>query len=135
MVIWYIIQLLQSFAVSHIVERPDPIENVSVQDMGSRWVLITWSVPYNGNSEIMEYIIYIINVQSNAIFIANVSSDSMRNRQAMSSPTMSYNVTENILPAMLYQFTIVACNELGCGELGQPSITGPTVLERKYNST
>ena len=125
-------QLLQSFAVSQIVERPDPIENVSVQDIGSRWALIEWSVPYNGNSEIMGYIIYIRNVQTNAIFTANVSSDSMRKRQAMSSPTMSYNVTENILPAMLDQFIVVACNELGCGELGQPSITGPTVPERKY---
>ena len=101
--------------------------------MGSRWALITWSVPYNGNSEIMGYIIYIRNVQINAIFIANVSSDSMRKRQAMSSPTMSYNVTENILPAMLYQFIIVACNELGCGELGQPSPTIRTGEERKHN--
>ena len=80
----------------------------------------------------MGYIIYIRNVQSNAIFTANVSSDSMRKRQTMSSPTMSYNVTENILPAMLYQFIVVACNELGCGELGQPLMTGSTVPERKY---
>ena len=101
--------------------------------MGSRWVLITWSVPYNGNSEIMGYIIYIRNVQSNATFTANVLSDSMRKRQAMSSPTMSYNVTENILPAMLYQFTVAACNELGCGELGQPSPTIHSNEERKHN--
>ena len=97
--------------------------------MGSRWVLITWSVPFNGNSEIMGYIIYIRNVQINAMFIANVSSDSMRKRQTMSS----LNVTENILPAMLYQFTVVACNELGCGELGQPSPTIRTNEERKQS--
>ena len=102
--------------------------------MGSRWVFITWSVPYNGNSEIMGYIIYIRNVPTNATFIANVSSDSMRKRQTMSSLTISHNVTENILPAMLYQFTVVACNELGCGELGQPSPTILTDPERKYNS-
>ena len=99
--------------------------------MGSRWVLITWSIPYNGNSEIIGYIIYIRNVQINATLIANVSSDSMRNKQAMSSLTISHNVTENILPAMLYQFIIVACNELGCGELGQPSPTIRTNEERK----
>ena len=44
----------------------------------------------------------------------------------------SYNVTENILPAMLYQFTAVACNELGCGELGQPSPAMLTGEECKH---
>ena len=117
----------------HTLERPDRIENVTVQDMGSRWVLIEWIVPYNGNSGIMGYIVYIRNVRSEAIFTVDVSSDSMRKRQTMSSPTMSYNVTENILPAMLYQFTAVACNELGCGEFGQPSPTILTDEERKYN--
>ena len=101
--------------------------------MGSRWVLITWSVPYNGNSEIMGYIIYIRNVHINATLIANVSSDSIRKRQAMSSLNISHIVTVNILPAMLYQFTVVACNELGCGELGQPSPTIRTNEERKHS--
>ena len=117
-----------------IIERPEPIENVTVQAVGSRWALITWSVPYNGNSEIMGYVIYIINVPTNAMFIANVSSDSIRKRQAMSSLTISHNVTENILPAMLYQFIVVACNELGCGELRQPSPTILTDPERKHIS-
>ena len=114
------------------LERPDPIENVSVQDMGSRWVLIMWSVPYNGNSEIMRYIVYIINVQDNTTPTVVVSSDGTRKRQAMSSPTISYNVTEHILPAMEYNFTVVACNELGCGEFGQPSPTILTNEERKH---
>ena len=82
----------------------------------------------------MGYIIYIRNVPTSATFIANVSSDSIRKRQAMSSLTISHNVTENILPAMLYQFTVIGCNELGCGELGQPSPTIVTDPERKHNS-
>ena len=118
----------------YTLERPDSIENVTVQDTGSHWVLIQWIVPYDGNSEIMGYIIFIRNVQNGAIFTVDISSDSMRKRQTMSSPTISYNVTENILPAMLYQFTVVPCNELGCGELGQPSPTIHTDEERKHNS-
>ena len=101
--------------------------------MGSHWTLIKWSVPYNGNSEIMRYIIYIRNVQSDTMFTVDLSSDNVRKRQTMSSPTMSYNVTENILPAMLYQFSVIACNELGCGELGQPSPTILTNEDRKDN--
>ena len=116
-----------------IIERPDPIDDVSVQAMGSRWVFIEWSVPYNGNSEIMGYIVYIRNVQNGSNFTIPISSDSMRKRQTMSSPTMSYNVTENILPVMLYQFITVACNELGCGKLGQPSLTIVTNEDRKHN--
>ena len=116
------------------LERPYPIEDISVEALGTHWALITWNIPYNGNSEIMRYVVYIINVQDNTTATVAVPSDSMRRRQTMSSPTISYNVTENILPTMLYQFTVVACNELGCGELGQPSLTVHTNEERKHNS-
>ena len=104
--------------------------------MGSRWILVTWCVPYHGNSDIMGYIVYIRNVQSNATFIPVISSNTTVKRQVTSSQftttDTSYNVTENILPAMLYQFTIVACNELGCGQQGQPSPTVRTDEERKH---
>ena len=119
----------------HTLERPDPIENVTVRDMGSRWALIEWSDSYNGNSEIMEYIVYIRKIQNNDTFICtiNISSVIIGKRQTVFSPTISYNVTKNIVPAMLYQFTVVACNELGCGELGEPSRTILTDEERKHN--
>ena len=116
------------------LERPDRIENVTVQALGGHWAFIEWIVPFNGNSEIMGYILYIRNVQSNSTFTLAISLDSMKKRQAMSSPTISCNVTKNILPAMLYQFTVVACNDLGCGELGQPSPTILTHEERKHDS-
>ena len=113
----------------YTLERPDPIQNVTVEALGSHWAFVTWSVPYNGNSEIMGYIVYIRNVQRDSNFIAVMPSSNMGKRQTMSSQfitnSTSYNVTENILPAMPYQFTAVACNELGCGELGQLS---PTIL-------
>ena len=122
----------------YILERPDPIQNVTVEDLGSRWVLVTWNVPYNGNSEIMGYIVYISNVDSDSDFTpVNTSSTSVGKRQIMSSQftttSTSYNVTEDILPFMRYQFTAVACNELGCGELGQPSLIVRTDQEGKYN--
>ena len=126
-----VIYLFMFICFLHMIERPDPIENVTVEAVGSRWALTEWSVPYNGNSEIIRYIVYIINVQSNTTPTVVVSSDGMRNRQGMFLPIMVYNVTENILPAMLYKFIIVACNELGCGELGQPSPTIHSDEERK----
>ena len=91
----------------HTLERPDPIQNVTVQAMGSRWALVTWSVPYNGNSDIMGYIVYIRNVQSNAAFIPVISSESSAGKRQITTLQFttsgtSYNVTDHILPAMLY---------------------------------
>ena len=122
----------------YTLERPDAIENVTVEDQGSRWAFITWNIPYNGNSEIMGYIVYIKNVDNGLDFVQVTTSTGMGKRQTMSSQytttSTSYNVTEDILPAMEYQFTVVACNELGCGELGQPSPTVLTDEERKHKS-
>ena len=122
----------------YTLERPDAIENVTVEDQGSRWAFITWNVPYNGNSEIIGYIVYIKNVDSGLDFVQVTTSTGMGKRQTMSSQytttSTSYNVTGDILPAMQYQFTVVACNELGCGELGQPSPTVLTDEERKHKS-
>ena len=82
-----------------------------------------WNAPYNGNSEIIGYILYINNLDSNSGFV-QVSTSSTK-RQTMSSQftttSTSYNVTENILPFTRYQFSVVACNQLGCGAMGQPS--------------
>ena len=118
--------------VCYTLERPDPIQNITIEDQGSRWAFITWNVPYNGNSEIMGYIVYIRNVEGDSDFAPVTTSTSIGKRQAMplqyTTTSSSYNITEDILPAMQYQFSVVACNELGCGELGQPS---PTVRAGK----
>ena len=86
----------------------------------------------------MGYIVYIRNVESDSDFVQVTTSDGMGKRQTTPSQyttsSTSYNVTEDILPAMLYQFTAVACNEIGCGELGQPSPTLRTNEERKHNN-
>ena len=119
----------------YTLERPDAI-NITVEDQGSRWAFITWNVPYNGNSEIMGYIVYIKNVESDSNFVQVTTSTGMGKRQSSQYTTTStsYNVTEDILPAMQYQFSVVACNELGCGDLGQPSPAVRAGEERKHKS-
>ena len=126
-----------NYLLCYTLERPGPVQNVTVEDQGSRWAFVTWNVAYNGNNEIMGYIIYIKNVESDSDFRQINTSAGMGKRQTMSSQytttNTSYNVTEDILPAMQYQFTVVACDELSCGELGQPSPTVHTDEERKHN--
>ena len=116
------------------LERPEPV-NVTVKDQGSRWVLVGWDAPYNGNSEIDGYIVYLRNVDSDSNFTqVSSSAGGTRKRQISSQLTTtstSYNITEGILPGMQYQFTAVACNQLGCGEFGEPSQDVSTNEERK----
>ena len=130
--------MVVDYSLCYTLERADAIENITVEDQGSHWAFITWNVPYNGNREIIGYIVYIKNVESDSNFVQVTTSTGMGKRQTMSSQytttSSSYNVTEDILPAMQYQFSVVACNELGCGELGQPSPTVHTDEERKHKS-
>ena len=51
--------MVVDYSLYYTLERPDTIENVTVEDQGNRWAFITWNIPYNGNSEIMGYIVYI----------------------------------------------------------------------------
>ena len=96
-------------------------------DQGSRWVYIQWDIPYDGNSDIMGYNVYIRFVDTNSDFTLVLTSYSMGKRQAnmFTTTTNSYNVTEQILPFMRYQFAVVACNELGCGDL---ELAGPSQI-------
>ena len=85
----------------------------------------------------MGYIVYIRNVEDDSDFVPVTTSTGIGKRQTMPSQytttSTSYNVTEDILPAMQYQFSVVACNELGCGELGQPSPTIRAGEDRKQS--
>ena len=85
----------------------------------------------------MGYIVYIRNVESDSDYVPVTTSTGLGKRQTMSSQytttSTSYNVTEDILPTMQYQFSVVACNELGCGELGQPSPTIRVGEDRKQS--
>ena len=96
---------------------------------GSRWVYLQWDIPYDGNNDIMGYNVYIRFVDTNSDFTLVVTSSSMGKRQAnmFTTTTNSYNVTEQILPFMRYQFAVVACNELGCGDL---ELAGASTINR-----
>ena len=86
----------------------------------------------------MGYIVYIRNVEGDSDFVPVATSTGIGKRQTMPSQytttSTNYNVTEDILPTMQYQFSVVACNELSCGELGQPSPTVHAGEERKHKS-
>ena len=58
-----------------------------------------------------------------------MTSSSIGKRQAnmFTTTTNSYNVTEQIIPFMRYQFAVVACNELGCGDL---ELAGQSTINR-----
>ena len=98
-------------------------------DIGSRWVSLQWFIPYDGNSDIIGYNVYIRFVENESEFRPVMTSSSIGKRQAnmFTTTTNSYNVTEQIIPFMRYQFAVVACNELGCGDL---ELAGRSTINR-----
>jgi len=96
-------------------------------DIGSRWVYIQWDIPYDGNSDIMGYNVYIRLVDTSSDFTLVMTSSSMGKRQInmFITTTNRCNVTEQIVPFMRYQLAVVACNELGCGDLVE---AGPSIV-------
>ena len=127
-----------NYVFMYILERPDPISVITVEDLDSQWILIQWDIPYDGNSDIVGYNVYIRFVESGSNFMRVMASTNGKKRQAnmFTTTTNSYNVTEHIIPFMRYRFAVVACNELGCGdlEIAQPSITVQTQSDSKYSS-
>ena len=117
---------LHTLSLSFISERPDPI-NTTIVDIGIRWISLQWFIPYSGNSDIIGYNVYIRFVENESEFRPVMTSSSIGKRQAnmFTTTTNSYNVTEQIIPFMRYQFAVVACNELGCGDL-EAAIASPT---------
>ena len=102
---------------------PDPIVNVMVFDIGARWLALRWTPTFDGNRPITSFVIYHQNMNLTPSFMSlgtlQVSNLMFRDGNFM------YNVTTDILPFTNYNFTVRACNVLGCGNISQPS---PTVM-------
>jgi len=71
------------------------------------------------------------------MLVINSSNGKKRQANAFTATTNSYNVTEQIIPFMRYQLAVVACNELGCGdlELAQPSVLIQTQPDSKCSTS
>ena len=117
------------FLPPHSTEVPNPPENVMVFDIGARWLALRWRPSFDGHRLITSFVMYQQNINLTSSFISlgtlQVVDPVFRDGNFM------YNVTTDILPFTNFNFTVQACNVLGCGNVSQPSPTVMTLPDGK----
>jgi len=121
-------RLLPLFLI--FTEVPDQPIYVMVFATGARWLALQWTPTFDGNRRIASFIIYQqdINVTSSFMPVGMLEVGSLMFRNG----NFRYNILEAIIPFNNYQFTVQACNVLGCGNVSSPSPTAMTLPDSKW---
>ena len=87
---------------------------MSARDVGARWVVLSWTLSFDGNRPVTNFSLYIrsVDVSDSFTLISTlIPSDLMS-----SAGELMYNVSMQgvILPYTNYSFTVDACNDIGC---------------------
>ncbi len=108
------------YSFSHPV-RPDSPINVVTLDVGARWVLLSWTPSFDGNSPVTNSSFYIRSVDTSDSF--TLISTLIPSNLMSSAGELTYNVSMQgvILPYTNYSFTVDACNDIGCSNQSDPS--------------
>ena len=100
-----------------------------VFDMGTRWLVLQWAPMFDGNRPITSFFVNLQNInQTSPVPLATLQVSNLMFRDG----NFMYNVTAGILPFTNYNFTVRACNVLGCGNVSQPSPTIMTLSDGKH---
>lgn len=91
-----------------VIEIPEAPSDVRVSEVWSRSVSITWTAPFNGNSQLTKYLIHIWKEEINGRSSRLVSEEL--------KPFATSHVVKNLLPGTRYALTVAAGNDLGIGE-------------------
>ena len=94
---------------------------------GVHWLALQWTPAFNGNRPITSFIIY-INVTSHFMPIGTLDVDSLMFHEG----SFRSNISEGIIPFNNYQFSVQACNILGCGNVSSPSPTTMTLPDSRW---
>ena len=93
-----------------------------VFDMGTRWLALRWTPTFDGNRPIRSFLVNLQNINlTSPVPLGTLQASNLMSRDG----NFMYNVTAGILPFTNYNFTVRACNLLGCGNESQ---TSPTVM-------
>lgn len=96
-----------------VVEVPSRPMNVRVKDTWSRSASLTWSAPFTGNSPITSYVIQYWRKNSNE---AGQSAQNHRRQELTVSGTQTSALITNLLPALTYEASVIAENQVGRSE-------------------
>ncbi|XP_064480157.1 cell adhesion molecule Dscam1-like [Ornithodoros turicata] len=90
-----------------VQETPDPPDDIRVIEAASRRILLRWNVPFNGNSEVLGYIIQWKPV---------TGSWQKDLRQMEISGTNTSALIDNLQPITAYHVRVLSVNQLGRSE-------------------
>lgn len=99
-----------------VVEVPSRPLNVRVKDAWSRSASIVWSVPFAGNSPITSYIIQYWRKNTNE---AGQTVQNHRRQEFTVSGTVNAALITNLMPALTYEVSVIAENQVGRSEASE----------------
>jgi len=94
-----------------VVEVPSRPMNVRVKDAWSRSASLVWSSPFAGNSPITSYVIQYWRKNTN-----DASSQNHRRQEFTVSGTQTSALITNLMPALTYEASVIAENQVGRSE-------------------
>ena len=107
---------------------PDAPENVTISESDARYQIVTWDAPFDGNSLITEYQVFVSSDRDPELVQIYPSRNRLRKRQAPSSSTITVDSITNtsinvsgLIPFVEYQYTVIAENGIGRSVLSELS--------------
>jgi len=98
-----------------ILEPPEAPGRLEVQEVGSRWVSVSWGTPYSGHTPISHYVVQFR--EDEPTLSGGMSS--------WNNITVGGNIHKARLgalrPATSYELRLVAVNEVGAGPPSEPT--------------
>lgn len=96
-----------------VVEAPSRPMNVRIKDTWSRSASIVWSTPFAGNSPITNYVIQYWRKATNE---AGQAIQNHRRQELTVSGTQTSALITSLMPALQYEASVMAENQVGRGE-------------------
>ena len=97
-----------------VLEVPESPRNVRVGDVWSKSVSVSWSHPYNGNSQVTKYVLsYWRDGRSH--------HRNQKLHQEELKPSVTSHIVKDLQPGTSYAVTVTAINDVGSGEPSSPS--------------
>lgn len=96
-----------------VVEAPSRPMNLRVKDVWARSASLAWSTPFSGNSPITSYVVQYWRKNTNE---AGQSTQNHRRQEFTISGSQTTALIANLLPALTYEASIIAENQVGKSE-------------------
>jgi uncharacterized membrane protein (DUF485 family) len=97
-----------------VLEVPESPRDVRIVDVWSKSVSISWSHPYNGNSQVTKYVLSYWRDGRNHHRNQKLHQEELK-------PSVTSHIVKELQPGTGYAITVTAVNDVGSGEPSSPS--------------